>query len=315
MSKVARAVESGATTIRGIIDATGLSRLKVERALHSLEKQKLLIRDSQGFRAPGMPTTPPVRQCGSCSACCTLLEVTESENRRMSGASIASRQGMHHLRHRPQMCRSFSCAWLQGHLNDEWFPEQARMVVHFSQDAVNVQVDPGCPDRWRQEPYFSKLCEWSLNGIRMNGNRGYATLVVVGSDKFLLLGRTIVPDPTLFGTAFLPVTPETFRYWKARSQEHLHRLNDRIAEIQRIREEFGTAPSRTTTTLTRLIGRPFSDCRKSTCRASVARPRSSRSAATLSVFTSPILSRSVCHRRSRRRSACRVRAAPCPVHD
>jgi hypothetical protein len=40
-------------------------------------------------------------------------------------------------------------------------------------------------------------------------------------------------------TAFLPVAPETFRYWKARSQEHLHRLHDRIAEIQRIREEFG----------------------------------------------------------------------------
>jgi hypothetical protein len=74
----------------------------------------------------------------------------------------------------------------------------------------------------------------------MNGNRGYATLVMVGSsDKFLLLGRTAVPEPTLFGTAFLPVTPETFRYWKARSPEHLQRLHERVAEIQRIREEFG----------------------------------------------------------------------------
>ena len=49
----------------------------------------------------------------------------------------------------------------------------------------------------------------------------------------------MVPDPTLFGTAFVPVTPDTFRYWKARSQEHLQRLNDRVAEIQRIRQEFG----------------------------------------------------------------------------
>ena len=39
--------------------------------------------------------------------------------------------------------------------------------------------------------------------------------------------------------AFLPVAAETFRYWKARSPEHLQRLHGRVAEIQRIREEFG----------------------------------------------------------------------------
>lgn len=241
VSKVARAVESGASSIRGVIDATGLSRLKVERALNALEKQKLLVRDGQGFRARGMPTPALVRQCGSCTACCTLLEVTDvGKSMNEWCRHCDAGKGCAIYEHRPQMCRSFSCAWLQGHLDEEWFPEKAGMVVHFSQDAVNVQVDPEFPDRWRQEPYFSKLCEWSLNGIRMNGNRGYATLVMVGSsDKFLLLGRTAVPDPTLFGTAFLPVTPETFRYWKARSPEHLQRLHERVAEIQRIREEFG----------------------------------------------------------------------------
>jgi hypothetical protein len=71
------------------------------------------------------------------------------------------------------------------------------------------------------------------------GNPGYATLIFAGSDKFLLVGRTVVPDPTLFGTAFVPVGPETFRYWKARSQEHAQRLNERAAEIQRIQQEFG----------------------------------------------------------------------------
>jgi len=113
------------------------------------------------------------------------------------------------------------------------------MVVYSSEGAINVRVDPDYPDRWRQEPYFSKLCELSLNGIRVTGNPGYATLIFVGSDKFLLLGRTIVPDPTLFGTAFLPVAPDTFRYWKATSQEHLERLHERINEIARIRQEFG----------------------------------------------------------------------------
>jgi Fe-S-cluster containining protein len=244
MSNVARAVEGGAATIKAVIDATGLSRLKVERALNALEKQKLLVRDGQGFRVPGMaaPQAPQqARDCGSCTSCCTLLEVTDAGKAVNEWCKFCvAGKGCTIYEQRPQMCRSFSCAWLQGHVNDDWYPERAGIVVHFSQDAVNVQVDPAHPDRWREEPYFSKLSEWSLNGIRMNGNRGYATLVAVGdSDKFLVLGRTIVPDPTLFGTAFLPVARETFRYWKARSPEHLNRLHERVGEIQRIREEFG----------------------------------------------------------------------------
>ena len=174
------------------------------------------------------------------NCCCDILEVTAVAKpvnelckhwKTGTGCTIYDR--------RPQMCRSFACAWLQGHFNDDWFPETSRIVVHFSQDALNVQVDSSCPDRWREEPYFSKLCELSLTGIRVSRNPGYATLIVTGSDRFLLLGRTAVPDPTLFGTAFVPVTGETFRYWKARSPEHAQRLHERVVEIQRIQQEFG----------------------------------------------------------------------------
>jgi len=241
MSDVLLAVGRGATTTRGILDATGLSRLKVERALHALEKQKLLIRDGQRFRSARAAPPVPVRQCGSCNMCCDVLEVTAvGKPVNQLCRHWETGKGCTIYDARPQMCRSFNCAWVQGHLGDEWYPERARFVVHFSQDAVNVQVDPNYPDRWREEPYFSKLSEWSLTGIRRTDRPGYATLVIVGSDKFLLLGRTIVPDPTLFGTAFLPVTSDTFRYWKATSQEHLQRLHDRISEMQRIHQEFGS---------------------------------------------------------------------------
>lgn len=193
MLSVVRAVEAGATTMKGVIDATGLSRLKIERALTALEKQKLLVRDGQGFRATGLPRAArPARQCGSCNACCDILEVAGVDKpvnqlckhwQAGTGCTIYDR--------RPQMCRSFVCAWLQGHLDDDWFPAKSGIVVHFSQDAVNVTVDDDCPDRWREEPYFSKLAEWSLNGVRRIGNRGYATLVVSGTERFLLLGRTL----------------------------------------------------------------------------------------------------------------------------
>ena len=243
MVNVVRAVERGAATIKDVVDATGLSRLKVERALHALEKQKLLVRDSQGLiRAPGARTNASSRQCGSCSLCCDVLEVAavgKPVNELCKHWQVGT--GCTIYNHRPQMCRSFSCAWLQGHFSDDWFPDQARMVLHFSNGAVNLSVDPAYPRRWREEPYFGELCKLSLNGIRVTQNgRSYATLVVVGSERFLLLGRTVVPDPTPFGTAFVPITPDTFGYWKARSPEHLQRLNERVAEIHRVRQEFGS---------------------------------------------------------------------------
>jgi len=237
---VVRAIESGATTTKRIVDATGLSRLKVERALSTLEKQSLAFRDSQGSWALGVPVMPTVRQCGSCTLCCKVLEITDLKKPTNTACHhIMAGGGCNIYSERPRQCRTFACAWLQGHLDDDWFPESSGMVPHFSLDALNIQVDLDCRDRWREEPYFSKLSALSLSGLLANSKRNYATLVIVGAERYLLLGRTIVPDPTLFGTAFVPNGRETFHYWKAKSLEHLARLNERVMEIHRIQQEFG----------------------------------------------------------------------------
>ncbi|QOZ26500.1 MULTISPECIES: YkgJ family cysteine cluster protein [Bradyrhizobium] len=237
---VVRALESGATTTKAIIDATGLSRLKVDRALSALEKQKLVFRESQGSWALGIPVAPTVRQCGTCTLCCKVLEVTDlGKPVNTACKHIMSGGGCEIYAQRPRQCRTFSCAWLQGHFDDDWFPEKSGIVPHFGMDTLNIQVDIENPDRWREEPYYSKIVELSLNGIRMTAARPYATLVIVGDNKYMMLGRTIVPDPTLFGTAFVPLTLDTFQYWKAKSLEHLQRLNERVMEIQRIQQEFG----------------------------------------------------------------------------
>jgi len=64
------------------------------------------------------------------------------------------------------------------------------------------------------------------------------------ADRFLLLGSTIIIEPTPFGTAFLPLTADTFRFRRATSPEHLRQLHERIAEIERIRQEFGSCDPR-----------------------------------------------------------------------
>jgi hypothetical protein len=173
-----------------------------------------------------------------------VLRRARSGRSREAGQSavqaLADRHGMHHLRRSPADVPVVQLRLAARASQRPLVSRTARMVLHFSNGAINVAVDPAYPERWRREPYFGELCKLSLNGIRVTpGGGSYATLVVVGAERFLLLGRTVVPDPTLFGTAFVPLTPDTFAYWKARSPEHLQRLNARVAEIHRVRQEFG----------------------------------------------------------------------------
>ena len=83
ISDVLLAVERGATTMKGVIDATAMSRLKVERALQTLEKQKLLMRDGQSLKSTRGPAAgPQPRDCGVCNMCCDVLEVTAVDKER-----------------------------------------------------------------------------------------------------------------------------------------------------------------------------------------------------------------------------------------
>src|SRR3954464_1323753 len=94
--QVVRAVEAGATTIKGVIDATGLSRLKIERALNALEKQRLLVRDSPGVGGGGAkcPAPPPEMRLVQC-----LLRHPRSGRRQKAGKpavqALADRHRVH----------------------------------------------------------------------------------------------------------------------------------------------------------------------------------------------------------------------------
>ncbi|MCA3564025.1 MAG: hypothetical protein IOC90_06000 [Methylocystis sp.] len=103
----------------------------------------------------------PGRDCGACTLCCKVYEVpslNKPMNKWCSHCTPGRGCGIHATR--PDHCRSFFCLWMtDGRLGPEWKPEVAKFVLTI--DPVSryllVQVDPGQPKTWRQEPYYSQL--------------------------------------------------------------------------------------------------------------------------------------------------------------
>jgi hypothetical protein len=94
---------------------------------------------------------------------------------------------------RPDRCRDFHCQWLvDSNFGPHWFPKTAKIVVDHKVDGdggvVYFVVDPACPGRWKEEPYFSDIKTIARTGLA--GVRGikWVTLVLVKEDR-ILIGR------------------------------------------------------------------------------------------------------------------------------
>ena len=60
------------------------------------------------------------------------------------------------------------CLWLTHRdLDDRWKPTTAKLLLYTELDGhrIVVHVDPGSPNRWRQEPYYSSIKRMSAFGI------------------------------------------------------------------------------------------------------------------------------------------------------
>lgn len=65
------------------------------------------------LRAPGALAP---RACGDCTACCTLLAVTELSKPSRRACDHVGREGCAIHADRPASCRAFHCLWLRGAL-------------------------------------------------------------------------------------------------------------------------------------------------------------------------------------------------------
>ena len=58
----------------------------------------------------------PGRECGDCTACCTLLKVVELNKPMRFACEHVGRNGCRIYADRPTACREFDCLWLRGAL-------------------------------------------------------------------------------------------------------------------------------------------------------------------------------------------------------
>jgi hypothetical protein len=52
-------------------------------------------------------------------------------------------------------------------LGDHWLPASSKLVVVAELEGrrIAIHVDPGVPNAWRQQPFYSEIKEWSLRAI------------------------------------------------------------------------------------------------------------------------------------------------------
>ena len=105
--------------------------------------------------------TPSERRCGTCTLCCKLLTIPEFGN--PSGQwcpHCVKARGCAIHSDRPNECRAFYCGYLLWpELGEHWRPSRSKLVVAFKPDGMEIvfHVDPGVPNAWRAEPYYSEI--------------------------------------------------------------------------------------------------------------------------------------------------------------
>ena len=139
-----------------------------------------------------MEMTPAMgekRRCGTCTLCCKLLTIPEFGN--PSGQwcpHCVKGRGCSIYSDRPNECRAFQCGYLLWPaLGEHWLPARSKLVVAFKPDGMEIviHVDPGVPNAWRAEPYYSE--------IRGMADQAAGTAYTV----FVQIGRrviTVFPD-------------------------------------------------------------------------------------------------------------------------
>ena len=161
----------------------------------------------------------PGRDCGSCTACCTVLAVDKPEMQKEAGVPCRHcASGCAIYDTRPQLCRDYYCGWRQlPILDEEWRPDRSGVFVELEpvDDLTGISlVLIGNPLRTIRQAWFI----------------AFVTTGVLG-DVPLLLG---IPGPRGYQGASLLLNTRQMRDAANTSPQHVKTVLE--LELKRLRE-------------------------------------------------------------------------------
>lgn len=131
-----------------------------------------------------------VRNCGSCTLCCTVLAVEEiGKPPNTACLHCVEGRGCQIYESRPNRCRLFNCHFLENpKLREEWRPSKSRIVLAVSPDGLRIgaHVDPRRPGAWRREPFYSTLKAWAREALSRPSRLGQV-YVTIGTQTIVIL--------------------------------------------------------------------------------------------------------------------------------
>lgn len=93
---------------------------------------------------------------------------------------------------RPERCRDFHCQYLiDTRFGEHWFPARAKIVVDVKlgpPKTVCFIVDPGYPNRWREQPWHDDIKHMAQAGIEGRLGEKWRTLVLIKDEKIPIIG-------------------------------------------------------------------------------------------------------------------------------
>lgn len=135
------------------------------------------------------PNIAEGKSCGDCGLCCKLIGVESIAKPQFVWCkSYRKGIGCKVYETRPTDCADFICYWMHTpNLGEAWRPDRCGFVMHIADGGtrLNIEVDPGSPQAWRQEPFASTFRDWAMQGQA----RGLTLLVWIGRRCIELTAR------------------------------------------------------------------------------------------------------------------------------
>jgi len=135
----------------------------------------------------GAGSLEQAKNCDGCTLCCKVMSVYELEKPAGKWCIHCSAGvGCSIYDNRPIQCRQFLCGYLTlPYLSEEWKPSRSKIVITIEAigESMTFHVDPGCPDAWRREPFYSYIKQRAKRAASQGGE----VLVIVGERSIMIL--------------------------------------------------------------------------------------------------------------------------------